>query len=185
MTPFAFKTFNETWDPSQEEYEEKREGSVNLKERGQARSTTFPSGLCPPGLGTYLQGAGGSFSSSPFLPRQAYFPCCTTAFLFLFRSQAFRDLRAPVSASRAVSGAIRDSRTAAGRVALGRTGRPAAWLWGAEAAGRGRCSWVLNGWMGGGEFGFGGRAQPCGWGGSFEAPLPEFGKGRLALGRAE
>lgn len=91
MTPFAFKTFNETWDPSQEEYEEKREGSVNLKERGQARSTTFPSGLCPPGLGTYLQGAGGSFSSSPFLPRQAYFPCCTTAFLFLFRSQAFRD----------------------------------------------------------------------------------------------
>ena len=46
-----------------------------------------------------------------------YFLCCTAAFLFLFRSHALRHLRAPVSASRAVSGAIRDSWMAAGREA--------------------------------------------------------------------
>lgn len=38
-----------------------------------------------------------------------------------------------------------------GAQAPGRPGRPAPWLWGAEAAGQERWSWGPEEWMGGGE----------------------------------
>ncbi|XP_048953845.1 60S ribosomal protein L29 isoform X4 [Canis lupus dingo] len=73
------------------------EGKTGRKP-GRAHSTAFASALYPSDLGTFLPGAGGSFSRSTFRPRRPYFPCCTAAFLslFLFRSEALGEPRALV-----------------------------------------------------------------------------------------
>ncbi|XP_048953843.1 60S ribosomal protein L29 isoform X1 [Canis lupus dingo] len=153
------------------------EGKTGRKP-GRAHSTAFASALYPSDLGTFLPGAGGSFSRSTFRPRRPYFPCCTAAFLslFLFRSEALGEPRALVRLGRAVSGAIRGSPRAARRK-VGGDGETGCVAVGLRA--RGVLVGSLGEWMGEGALGLGveRRLVREGWFQRAVTRVPEAGPG--------
>lgn len=74
---------------------------------GPGRSTASGAGCALPGSGTFLLGDWGNVSKSTFRHRRLYFPRCTAASLFLFRSRRLRQPRVSVSDVSVASDAIR------------------------------------------------------------------------------